>query len=46
MKKSKFIGEYLDRKMNNHGLPYVMEYLNLLYKMEAKAERKWLKLTK
>lgn len=40
-KKQKFIGEYLDKKMKNHNLPYGMQYLNLLAKTEQEAERKW-----
>jgi len=39
--KQKFIGEYLDRKMKEHGLLFGMQYLSLLAKTEEEAERKW-----
>jgi len=36
-----FKGNYLQKKMKNHNLPYGMDYLNLLAKHEAKADKLW-----
>jgi hypothetical protein len=41
--KQEFVGWYLDEKMKNHGLPYGMDYYNLLSKMIDKAEKAWIK---
>ncbi len=41
MTKDEFIGNYLDKEMKGHGLPYGMKYLSLLQDMEDKAERAW-----
>lgn len=41
MTKQEYIGNYLNRKMKNHGLPYGMAYLNLLANTEEKAEKAW-----
>jgi len=47
MTKHEFIGEYVERnKKAFKGLEYGLEYLNKVADMEAKAERKWNKLTK
>jgi len=39
--KQKFIGNYLDKKMKNHGLPYGMQYISLLATMEEMAQKAW-----
>lgn len=39
--KQKFIGEYLDKKMKNHGLTYGIAYLSKLANAEEEAEKKW-----
>ena len=39
--KEDFIGEYLDKKMKGHRLPYGMEYLNRVATMEDKAGKLW-----
>ncbi len=39
--KWKFLGEYLNRKMKNHGLPHGMAYYQLLSNNEEKAEKAW-----
>ncbi len=39
--KQEFIGDYLNLKMKDHGLPYGMQYINLLSRMEEEAETKW-----
>lgn len=39
--KQTFIGEYLDKHMKGHALPYGMAYLNLLAETELKAEKAW-----
>ena len=44
MNKEEFIGEYLDKKMKGHGLPYGMEYLNRVATMEDKAGKIWKRL--
>lgn len=40
-KKEEFIGNYLDKKMKNHGLPMSMQYYSLLGKHTEDAEKKW-----
>lgn len=41
MTKDKFIGMYLEKSMKGHGLPYGLNYLNLLAVQEEKAEKAW-----
>lgn len=41
MTKQKYIERYITRKMKGHGLPYGMQYLNLLAKTEEDAEKQW-----
>ena len=41
MTKQEYIGNYLDRRMKNHGLPYGTAYINLLATMEEKAVKAW-----
>ncbi len=41
MTKQEYIGNYLDRKMKNHNLPWSMAYYALLNKMEEAAEKSW-----
>lgn len=41
MNKEDFIGEYLDKKMKGHGLPYGMEYLDRVATFEDKAGKIW-----
>jgi hypothetical protein len=41
MEKDKFIGMYLEKAMKGHGLPYGLNYLNLLAVQEEKAEKAW-----
>lgn len=40
-KKQKFIGEFIQREMNGHNLPYSIEYLNRLADAENKAIKAW-----
>jgi len=40
--KEEYIGNYLDKHMKGHGLPYGFSYFNLLDKTEKKAERSWI----
>ncbi len=37
--KQKIIGNYVEKRMRNHNLPYGMAYLNKLASVEQKAER-------
>lgn len=39
--KQDFIGEYIHKRMKNNKLPYCIEYLNKLAKVEEAAERSW-----
>ena len=39
--KADFIGNYLDKHMKGHGLPYGFAYFNLLDEKERKAEIAW-----
>lgn len=39
--KLDFIGEFIHKRMKNNKLPYGMEYLNKLAKVEAAAEKAW-----
>ncbi len=39
--KNDFIGNYLDKKMKNHDLPWSMQYYSLLHKNTDEAEAKW-----
>lgn len=41
MDKQEFIGKYLDKHLKNHGLPYGIQYLNLVAETEEKAEKAW-----
>lgn len=41
MNKHQFVGDFLNRRMKNHNLPYGMTYLNLLAKTEELALRSW-----
>lgn len=41
MTRDEFIGNYLDKEMKGHGLPYSFVYFNLLKEKEEKAERAW-----
>jgi hypothetical protein len=43
MTKEEFIGNYLQksRRLKNHNLPYGMQYLMLLDKLEIEAEKKY-----
>lgn len=41
MTKDEFIGNYLDKNMKNHGLPYGMAYLNKVATHEEEALKKW-----
>jgi hypothetical protein len=45
MSKEEFIANYLNksRRLKNHNLPYGMEYLNLVSKVEEDAEKHWKK---
>lgn len=40
--EAKFISDYLNKHMRNHGLPYNMQYLNLLAETEEKAKKAWI----
>lgn len=39
--KQEFIGNYLNKHMKGHGLPYGFAYFNLLAEKESKAEIAW-----
>lgn len=41
MTKDEFIGKYLDRAMEEHGLPYGLAYYNLLAEKTEEAEQQW-----
>lgn len=41
MTKEEFIGNYLNKKMKNHGLCMSIQYYSLLGKHTENAERKW-----
>jgi len=41
--KESFISDYMQKKMEGHGLPYGMVYLNLLAETEIKAHKAWKK---
>jgi PII-like signaling protein len=41
MNKQEFISNYLNEKLKNHGLPYGIQYLNLVAETEEKAEKVW-----
>lgn len=40
-RKQQFIGNYLNKHMKNHNLPYGMQYFRLLGETEEKAEKAW-----
>ena len=40
--RQEFIGNYLSKKMKDHGLPYGIAYINLLAKHEEIAEKKYI----
>jgi hypothetical protein len=42
--KQIFIGEYLDRAMKDHGLPYGMTYLDMVEVERNKAAKEWNRL--
>ncbi len=44
--KQIFIGEYLDKAMKDHGLPYGMRYINMVCDKETEAEKEWNRLKK
>ena len=39
--KKEFIGEYLNKKLKNHNLPYGLKYYTLVYETEEEAEKLW-----
>ena len=41
MTKQQFIGEYVQSKMKGVKMPYNMNYLNHIAKLEAEAEKLW-----
>lgn len=43
-KKQQFIGEFIEREMKCHNLPYGIEYLNRVADAEAKAGKLWKQL--
>jgi len=43
-KKQQFIGEFIEREMKGHNLPYGIEYLNRVADAEIKAIRAWKQL--
>lgn len=44
--KQYFIGKYIQKRMKNNKLPYGMEYMNKLAKVEVAAEKAWKKQLK
>jgi hypothetical protein len=47
MTKEEFIANYLNksRRLKNHNLPYGMEYLSLVSKVEEDAEKAWIRFS-
>jgi len=43
-KKQQFIGEFIQREMKDHNLPYGIGYLNKVAEVEAKAGKVWKQL--
>lgn len=44
MNKDEYVGKYLNKKMEGHGLPYGLKYLNLVAKHTEDAEKKFDKI--